>query len=150
MLEPGKYRAVAQPGYALRKTRSDKPYVGIVFRVTRGERAGEIVEWSGWLSEKAARGTMRSLRACGWQGDDVSDLGNLDHEVEIVVDNEEYDGKIRARVKWVNSPRLELAAEEAKEISARLRAIAASVPSNGAVPSSSPFADPPEDGDPFP
>jgi hypothetical protein len=61
----------------------------------------------GQFGEKTLKHTMKALRACGWRGSDLSELfggaGGLDEkDVMLVVENEEWDGKIRTRIKWVN------------------------------------------------
>jgi hypothetical protein len=150
MLAEGRYRAVAQPGAHLSETKTGKAFVAVTFKVVRGEMAGETIDWSGWLtSPKSEDRTLASLRYCGWKGEDITDLGGLDQEVEIVVEHEEYEGKTRAKCAWVNSPRRELAADKAKALADRLRSRAAAAPIVDGPPAS-PFADPPEDGDPFP
>src|SRR3990172_9378378 len=48
---------------------------------------------------------MESLRACGFTGDELVKLSeqNPDVEVQIVVEHETWEGKVRAKVKWINS-----------------------------------------------
>lgn len=50
--------------------------------------------------------TIDALKdAFGWDGVDVDFLNNLDDmEAEITVDAEEYDGKIRSKVQFINRP----------------------------------------------
>jgi hypothetical protein len=47
------------------------------------------------------------MRTAGWQGDDVTDLSSLSRpdvpEVELVIAHEEWEGKTREKVKWVNA-----------------------------------------------
>lgn len=63
-----------------------------------------------YFSEKALPFAIKELRALGWTGDDIAELeilaanGELANEVEIVVEHEEYKGKVRDKVKWINSP----------------------------------------------
>jgi hypothetical protein len=130
MLPEATYRAMAQPGAHLSETKNGKPFVAVTFRVTKGEMAGETIDWQGWLStEKAETRTMASLRYCGWKGDSLDDIGELDQEVEIVVEHEVgNDGKTRAKVAWVNGPRPGMAVDKAKALADRLRAKAKAVP----------------------
>ncbi len=147
MLVPAsKYFAVAEPGVCVSSTKSGKEYVAADFKITRGELAGEVVSWSGWLTDKAMDRTIASLRALmhnevvvlgnamGWVGDDISDLGELTNEVSITVDHDEYDGKTRARVAWVNPPKRALAADKMKALAERIRAKASGVPSVPGAP----------------
>jgi len=65
------------------------------------------VYWSGWLTEGAFDHTMKSLTdACGWDGEDLSDLNGtgrlVGSEVWVVLEEEVYEGKTRTVVKWLN------------------------------------------------
>ena len=56
-------------------------------------------------STKAANEAIRSLRAMGWRGTDITDLsGATDNEVELKVEMETWEGKKRAKVKYVDVP----------------------------------------------
>lgn len=63
-----------------------------------------------FFTEKTTDRTIESLRHCGWVGDELADLpdiaarGELNQEVELVVDHEEYNGEWQAKVRWVNKP----------------------------------------------
>jgi hypothetical protein len=54
--------------------------------------------------------TMQAIRYIGYTGDDLSELpalaeaGQLAQEVELVVQHEEYNGALSAKVKFVNRP----------------------------------------------
>lgn len=64
---------------------------------------GTYVYWDGWLTEKAWARTVDSLKACGWDGvsmETMEGMGTLD--VELVLEEEEYEGVTRTKVKWVN------------------------------------------------
>jgi hypothetical protein len=102
-LENGKYRAKAVTGqWGIGKAGTGTPQVGIQFELL--DRGGESITWYGFLSDKALPVTVKALRACGWEGADLSDLTGLDtHEVTLVVENEEYNDKWSPRVKFVNS-----------------------------------------------
>lgn len=87
-------------------------------------QAGEHIDAYLYLSDKALERTEKALRACGWVGDDISELmrDGVDlKEVEIVVEDEEYDGKVRTKVKWINPIRKEMDADKAKAIALALR-----------------------------
>jgi len=86
--------------WGLTKTSSGKPNVFITF--TNG------LTWFGSLNEgKAREFTIRSLVNCGFRSDNLKALDmpnalDTNSDVSIVVAHEEYNGKTRARVQWVN------------------------------------------------
>lgn len=93
-------------------------------RLTFRNEEGETIDAYLYLSEKALERTEKSLRACGWVGDDVSELmrdGVGLKEVELVVEDEEYQGKVRTKVKWINALRKQMEADKAKELAMSLR-----------------------------
>lgn len=73
----------------------------------------ERMNWVGWLSEKALENTMDTLVnvLCFNGNDNVNQAGeftdpnvfDFNKEVKLVVEMEEYDGKTRAKIKWVNN-----------------------------------------------
>lgn len=109
-IQPGKYKARCtgeqdvQFGYA--GTNSEQ--VALVFRITEGEHAGYETTWFGnFGSEDAITLTLKALRACGWQGDNITDLKGIDsQDVELVFVEEvsQQDGKTYVRAKYVNKP----------------------------------------------
>ena len=94
---------------------------------------GEYIYHDLWLSEKAFDRTMDTLRGVfGWFGDNVVDffkrhelLNNV--EVELVIDDEDYQGKTYKKVKYVNpiggnfDPVTQISEAEAEKIGAELR-----------------------------
>jgi hypothetical protein len=91
------------------------PFQAIVtFEIVRGPFSGQRI--SAWLyfgTDKAdKRGktvmdrSLEALRACGFTGDDLDKFTDQhpDQEVELTIEMEEYEGKRRAKVKWINPP----------------------------------------------
>lgn len=80
--------------------------------VTFEDERGARIQWSGWLSEKAINGTFDVLEtALGW--DAAADNHQITalhadqpklagREATIVVEEEEYEGTVRLKVRWVN------------------------------------------------
>lgn len=72
----------------------------------------ERLNWVGWLSPAALENSMETLvNVLGFNGNDsIDDNGNLTdaralaygEQVKLVVDIEEYNGKQRPRIQWVN------------------------------------------------
>jgi hypothetical protein len=103
MLENGNYRARAIQG-VLSETKGGKEQVAVEFELLDEGFVGQKITWYGYFTEKTWERTIKSLRACGWYGDDISQLDGLSaNEVSLVVEREEYEGKVRAKVQWVNS-----------------------------------------------
>lgn len=138
MLAAGTYKARAVQG-VLGQAGNGTDQVGVEFELTDPEVAGQRIAWYGFFTEKALETTLRALRTCGWQGQDLSDLSGIDaNEVSLVVEHEEYEGATRARVRWVNGAgglamKAPMQADQAKSFAARMRgAVAAFDQLNGA------------------
>lgn len=79
------------------------PYIGVLFHL---KEAGAKLTWRGFFTEKTQERTIEALRACGWKGDDLSEVSfPAGNEVEVVVANEEWDGKVHPKIQWVNAIR---------------------------------------------
>ncbi len=75
----------------------------ISFELTDGPHKGQSIVWDGYFTDATWQRTFDSMRHCGWEGTDVGDLSGLDkNEVELVIEQETYEGKLRDKVKWVN------------------------------------------------
>lgn len=81
-------------------TDSGNEQVALLFET----QTGETISWYGTFTEKATPYTIKDLRACGWTGNDLATLGveDLASDVEIVVEEDMYNGKSRLKVKWIN------------------------------------------------
>lgn len=112
----------------LGKTSTNKEQVGVEFEILEGENAGEHITWFGYFTDAALSVTIKALRACGWTGNDLSDIQGLDKEVALAINHEEYQGKVSARVQWVNEPgglalKTQMPPDEAKAFAAKMRHI---------------------------
>jgi hypothetical protein len=76
------------------------------FEITDGEFRGRRLPWFGYFTDDSWTRTMDSLEIAGFEGDDVEQFAKqeVDKLVSITVDHNEYEGKTRARVAWVNKP----------------------------------------------
>lgn len=82
-------------------TKSGKEQVAVTFRLKMD--LSKTITWYGYFTDKTTERTIESLRFCGWIGVDLTDLSGIDREeVELVIANEEYEGKTSPRVQWVN------------------------------------------------
>jgi hypothetical protein len=90
---------------ALGVKKSGKEHVAVMFTITQGDAKGRTISWDGYFSDGAVVRTLESLRHCGWTGETLGDLSGIgDVEVDLVIDDEEYNGKTYDRVKWINKP----------------------------------------------
>ena len=104
---PGTYRArvTAVEDVQFGMSHGGNEQIAVPFVVTQGDAQGETITWFGSFTDKAVEITLKALRACGWQGDDLNDLtGVVDNEVELVCAVETYNEKTSLKVKWVNKP----------------------------------------------
>jgi hypothetical protein len=87
-------------------TEGGKEQVLIEFQITGDtSETGTLLAWFGYFTDKTWERTLEALRYCGWEGDDLAAIGELDKDVEIVVEHEEDEsGVVRAKVRWVNRP----------------------------------------------
>lgn len=102
-LSNGKYRAKAGD-WALGESGNGKEQIAVEFELLDPDYSGQHITWYGYFSDGALEFTVKALRTMGWQGDDLLHLIGLDaNEVVLVIENEEYQGKTYAKVKWVNA-----------------------------------------------
>ena len=100
MIEQGTFEAVAI--HHEFGTANEKEQVVVTFSLLEGPDKGKTIAWFGYFTEKAYERTMEALRYCGWKGDDLMNMGDLEQKVSIVIEHETYEGDTNARVKWVN------------------------------------------------
>lgn len=106
MLTAGTYNAIARGGQLSESKNKGTPQVVVQFEVCDAEFAGQTITWTGFFTEKTEDRTLEALRIAGWRGDDITDLSDLSREdvpvVQLVVEEETYEGKVYSRVRWVN------------------------------------------------
>lgn len=151
-MKDGKYIAKIV-SYGLQEGKEGGKSDAIIVRFeTKPDEKGEVYNqtWYGYLTEKAFERTLATLM--GPLGmiatpDQVetclerisseglaSNMLNTEKDIELVIENEEYNGKTRPRVKWINEPGAgnefkKLAADQVKGRFAHLNAagVAASI-----------------------
>ena len=84
--------------------RSGTKQVMVTFQIDSGEFKGVKLPWFGYLTKDAAETTIKSLKLIGWNGKSFKDLTSLEltGKVQITVENDTYEGRVRSRVSWVN------------------------------------------------
>lgn len=109
---PGNYPAKIVD-FGLMKSSAGLPMAAVMFEYKMADGGGtQRITWFGSFKDGARPYTVDTLVRMGFAGKNGAELakgngsGVLDQtkELEIVVGNEEYQGKTRARVKFVNIP----------------------------------------------
>lgn len=126
ILDAGTYRAKAV-GAALCFTKAGAEQVAIEFELLDCE--GYRMTYFGTFGEKALEHTIKALRTCGWQGDDLSSYEGVDaNEVSLVIEHEEWEGKVSAKIRWINpvgpggaALKAPMAPDQAKAFAAKMR-----------------------------
>lgn len=92
--------------WQLGEAETGSPYIMVSFPAKAEDGSEMFLGWRGFFTEKTTERTIESLRYMGFEGDDLSNLVGLDkNEVDLVVEDEEYEGKLYPRVQFVNKPR---------------------------------------------
>lgn len=116
--QAGRYEGVVeQPQSWLAKSK-DKgtPSIRLPIRVINDpEEEGALIYWDGWLTDNAFERTIETLVAAfGFDGDlnglEAGSQTLAGMPCQIEVEMEEYNGKSRAKVKWLNPPGYEYVA----------------------------------------
>jgi hypothetical protein len=140
-IEAGTYSAVVQDVW-LGVSRGGTDYIAVRFATSPGELNGGEITWYGYLSEKAAPYTLKNLRTLGWQGTMIGELDKrpelIPSPVDIVCEEEEYQGTTSTRVRWINRPRAPRSAGGQADISKRLEALAKASLAESAKPKAPP------------
>lgn len=143
ILPAGTYRAHAGDkvlGYTTKMT----PQVAVQCVIDSPGFEGQSITYYGYLSEGAYEYAIKSLRAMGFEGDDISDLSTVGKiPFSIVVQHEEYEGKISAKVVFVNSDGVAvknvMSPDDVKKFAATMRSkIAALSPTVRSTPKAQP------------
>ena len=131
--------------------------------VTSGECKGTQVEYIAWLSHAALDRSVKTLAdVFGWDGNlaalsQLVDSGPfVGRECEITVEDEEYNGKMYPKIKWLNkagggNSAKPLAKDAVAEMVAKLNAtamkLAAEPKDDGTKPAPKSVPKPPKDAD---
>lgn len=113
MIEAGTFKARGVEA-ALAVAGNGSEQVAVQFVLLEGPDEGKHITYYGYFTDKTTERTIDSLRLCGWDGDDLSDLTGIDaNEVYLVIEHDENDkGEARATVRWINGQGGGLAVKE--------------------------------------
>lgn len=97
MLKPGKYAArPVEHHFSQSSTGKDQ----IVVRLQIGE---DHISWFGYFTDQTIKRTVESLEYMGYDGGSLDDMV-LDQEVQVELVMDNYQGKDRLKVAWINKP----------------------------------------------
>ena len=92
--------------WQLGEAETGTPFVMVSFPVKNDDGTERFLGWRGYFTEKTTDRTIESLRIMGFAGEDLSQLEGLDtNEVDLVVEDEEHEGKTYEKVQFINKPR---------------------------------------------
>jgi hypothetical protein len=107
-IDPGIYRARATQGQLGKHEKSKNDQAVVIFEILDGVYAGRTIRWYAVITDKTQRFVIPGLAACGWTGqigdDGRSMIGITEHEVDIEIVHEEYEGKMSVKVRGVVDP----------------------------------------------
>jgi hypothetical protein len=132
IIPEGRY-PVACTDATLGYTSEGNPQIGISLVIADGEYSGRFLAYYGYFTPKTTEHTIKGMRALGWKGHDMTELGSMIGKsgtvATAVVEHEaDRDGKMRARVRWINGAGVAMKdkmnpAQQA-EFAARMRRVA--------------------------
>ncbi len=105
LIDGGNYRALPE-SVSLGESQTGKTRFECTFRLMGGKFDGRVVFADLYLSDAAAERTIESMKYCGCRfpgGDVTNTKGFGENEVQLVIAIEEWEGKERNKVKWVNA-----------------------------------------------
>lgn len=165
-INPGNYKAKAIASGIGVSNSKGTPYVRVTFRLID---SGSEIDWFGYVPNEAAQERLvKDLVTMGYKGTNPEELDNLDEEsvgaflpatVSLKIEDEEWQGNTRSRVRFVNPERRE--AEPGKSLFGDMRAAFAAARPGGApaapkangkpspIARPAPVSDPDEDSIPF-
>ncbi len=83
------------------KSSNGNEQVIVTFATDEGRKS-----WYGSFTEAAVDFTLEALENCGWDGGSLKTLDGMGSvDVNLVIDCEEYEGKLRERIRFINKPR---------------------------------------------
>lgn len=86
---------------------SKAPQIGVSLRFVDGDFVGQARTWYGSFSPDAKVRSLQSMRALGFQGDDLLDCRSMYPEhggrpARVTVEQHEWEGDWSERIAWVN------------------------------------------------
>jgi len=100
---------VTEPLYGwLGESKNETRFIRVPVKIdTEGAQNGKTIHWYGYLTDRTQERTVEALEHCfgiDWNWENINFAGK---EVEVVVEQEEYNGKTSYRAKWLNNPNMD-------------------------------------------
>lgn len=107
-IKPGIWDVVVDSTFLGKSRKKGTGYIGVRFK----DDVGDTITAYLYTSDAALGRTIETLEMLGWSVEanngDVNSLNEtpllVGAKAEIVVEDEEYEGKFHAKVKWINPP----------------------------------------------
>jgi hypothetical protein len=125
---------VSEPTYGwLGESKTGTRFIRVPVTIeTEGAQRGKTIDWYGYLSEKTQDRTIEALENCfgiDWDWNNITFAGK---EVEVVVEQDDYNGKVSFKAKWLNNPNFDrksggMSPEEVEAAKAEAKAKAADI-----------------------
>ena len=107
MISPGTYRVRGVSASMGKSPKKGTLGVTVSLQILEGTHAGQVIDWTGWLTEATKQRTAESMALLGFDGTDLATMTT--REALAVVEHEDYttesgETKTAARVAWINDP----------------------------------------------
>ena len=135
MFTTGRFIAAVEGAMLTKSSNKGTEQVAVEFRLLEGPNSGQRITAYLALTEARLPYTVKELRICGFQGDDLTALDGLKGtEVELVLDDDTYNGKTRTKVSFINKPGGPKEASDKAAVAAKWRAKIAALPKEAEQP----------------
>lgn len=83
---------------------ADKPRIETEWQIDEGEEAGNTYYKHLYLTDKAFKWSLKSLRNAGFEGDNLATVGEQlkGNKAVVVLEEDEWEGNVRTVIKWIN------------------------------------------------
>jgi len=117
MIFAGTYRAKAIASNIGVSNTKSTPFIRVTLRVLDNQEHGQEIDWIAYVTDKTEERVAVDMRTLGFQGNDLEVLHDRNEEevaqllpnvVSIVVEEEEWKGEVRTRVRWINPEKKEV------------------------------------------
>ena len=99
---------VTEPLYGwFGESKNGTRFIRVPVKITEGAQNGKTIDWYGYLSEKTQDRTVEALEHCFGIDWNWENINFANKEVEVVVEQEEYNGKTSFKAKWLNNPNMD-------------------------------------------